>query len=55
MFMRFLKPKAPAPQPVLPLPAIREDTLAYFMPEKARHAPRELSAIDQMYAYYSED
>jgi len=52
MFMRFLKPKAPMPQPV---PVIREDALAYFMPEKARHAPRELSAIDQMYAYYSED
>lgn len=52
MFMRFLKPKAPAPQPVLPA---REDTLAYFTPEQPRHAPRDLSVLDQMFGYYSED
>lgn len=51
MFMRFTKPQAPAPQPV---PA-REDTLAYYTPDTAVKKLRELSAIDQMYAYYSEE
>lgn len=61
MFMRFSRPKAPpaaAPQalpPELLAELLAEDALAYYVPDTSVKTLRELSAIEQMYGYYTEE
>ncbi|MDZ7906842.1 MAG: hypothetical protein U5N10_00390 [Gemmobacter sp.] len=57
MFMRFSRPKAPpaaAPQALSP-ELLAEDALAYYVPDTSVKTLRELSAIEQMYGYYTEE
>ncbi|MEH7829087.1 hypothetical protein [Gemmobacter denitrificans] len=43
------------PGPAAAKPETREDSLAYYTPEPDTRPLRELTALDQMYAYYTPD
>ncbi|MFZ0099790.1 MAG: hypothetical protein WAK98_14985 [Gemmobacter sp.] len=55
MFMRPSRTPRPAPsgQDVIPVASKTEDTLAYYMPTPAKGPLREISALEQMYGYWS--
>jgi hypothetical protein len=55
MFMRPSKSLRPAPsgQDVTPVAVQAEDALAYFTPAASKGSSRELTALEQMYGYWS--
>ncbi len=57
MFMRPLRLLRPArsDEGVTPVTAQPEDALAYFTPAPVKGPLRELTALDQMYGYWTEE
>ena len=55
MFMRFSRPKAAARAPLQASPPVpsAEETLSYYTPDTSAKKLQTLSAIDQMYGYYT--
>ena len=55
MFMRFSRPKAAARAPLQAAPPVpsAEETLSYYTPDTSAKKLQTLSAIDQMYGYYT--